>query len=122
MNRAEFDRLVDLAVKALPREFRERLENVAIVVEEWPDEATLAEAEVDDPSELLGFYRGVPLIDRSEMAGYQVPDQILLFRQPILRECDSTGEIRRTIRETVIHEVAHHFGYDDDDLERMGVY
>lgn len=126
MHLAEFERLVAQAVQDLPAEFREHLEDVTIMIEDWPDEDILAEAECQHQSELLGYYRGVPLTDQYESLSVASPlqsaSQIFLFRQPILDQCASDREVRRCIRDTLHHEIAHHFGFDDDELEEMGVY
>ncbi len=122
MNRRAFERLVAAAVNELPAALRRQIANVAIVVEELPDEETLDAAGVDDPYDLLGFYHGVPLTARTHDYGLVLPDKISIFRQPILRACRRDAEIRATIRATLRHELAHYFGIDDERLEEMGAY
>ncbi len=122
MNRQTFERLVAAAVNELPAALRRQIANVAIVVEELPDEETLDAAGVDDPYDLLGFYHGVPLTARTHDYGLVLPDKISIFRQPILRACRRDAEIRATIRATLRHELAHYFGIDDERLEEMGAY
>jgi predicted Zn-dependent protease with MMP-like domain len=116
-----FESLVAEALDDLPLYVQERLENVAVVVEDEPGPDRLAKFGYDADQTLLGLYEGINRVDRS--AGYHlvVPDRITLFWQPILDEV-GTGDrdaIREEIRKTVIHEVAHHFGIDDAELEQL---
>ncbi|MCL5950528.1 MAG: metallopeptidase family protein [Chloroflexi bacterium] len=116
-----FSRLVSDALDALPAQFRRQIANVAIVVEDWPDEETLDLAGVDRREELLGFYYGIPLTERTHDYGLVPPDKISLFREPILRACGA-GEVRDCVRRTLLHELAHYFGIDDNRLEEIGAY
>ena len=114
INPAEFERLVEEALDSLPARFAELLENIVVVVEEEPDESDLDV--MDDPNgELLGIYRGTPLTRRS-YDSFRLPDQVAIFRGPILRVTRSAADAKRQIRETVIHEVGHHFGLSDADM------
>jgi predicted Zn-dependent protease with MMP-like domain len=114
INSAEFERLVEEALDSLPARFADLLENIVVVVEEEPDESDLDV--MDDPNgELLGIYRGTPLTRRS-YDSFRLPDQVAIFRGPILRVTRSAAEAKRQIRETVIHEVGHHFGLSDADM------
>ncbi len=122
MDAQDFEALVARALEELPPSLRGQVANVAIVVEEWPDDETLDMAGVEDPSELLGFYYGVPLTERTHDYGLVLPDKISLFRQPILQSCRRDEEIPAAIRETLLHELAHYFGIDDDRLEELGRY
>ena len=122
MNRADFDRAIQQALDELPPELRRHISNVAIVVEEQPDEETLDLAGVDRPFELLGFYHGIPLTQRTHDYGLVLPDKISIYRRSILHACKTDNEVRACIRQTVRHELAHYFGWDDDQLERMGAY
>lgn len=122
MNREDFQRAVYDAIEELPKDLRRQIANVAIIVEDWPDADTLDMAEVDSRDELLGFYHGIPLTERTTNYGMVLPDKISIYRQPILRECRNEGEVRRQIRRTVRHEIAHYFGIDDDRLEELGRY
>ena len=118
MSRAEFERVVESALDELPEVFAQRLENVAVVVEDEPDPDDLAEMGLDseeDGDELFGLYSGVPLIDRG--ASYSgLPDRVLIYRNPILRACRSRREVVSEIKKTVIHEIGHHFGLDEDEM------
>ncbi|HEY3051934.1 MAG TPA: metallopeptidase family protein [Thermoanaerobaculia bacterium] len=109
----EFDSLVEEALAQLPKRFADLLENVVIVVEEEPTEDDLDATEED---ELLGLYRGVALTRRSHDMLPALPDQIAIFRGPILRVARNRRQAVREIRETVIHELGHYFGLHDDDM------
>lgn len=116
----EFEALVIDAIGELPQELLARLDNVAIVVQEWPNRAQMDEAELEHRGELLGLYEGIPLTDRE---GYNLvlPDKITIFQGPVEAMCHTREEMAREIRVTVAHEIAHHFGIDDERLEEMGL-
>ena len=122
MNRNDFERAINEAIGELPRELRRQIANVAFVVEEWPDAETLEMVDAESPDELLGFYHGIPLTERTTNYGMVLPDKISIYRQPILRECRGEVEVRKQIRRTVRHEIAHYFGIDDDRLEELKRY
>jgi predicted Zn-dependent protease with MMP-like domain len=122
MNRDVFERAVGEAIGELPKDLLRQIANVAFVVEELPDDETLDMADLDDPMELLGFYHGIPLTERTTNYGMVLPDKISIYRQPILRSCRNDAEVHKTIRRTVRHEIAHYFGIDDDRLEELGRY
>lgn len=119
MRRIVFERLVEKAVRELPPDFRERLDNVQIIVQAEPDPDDLAEVGLDNRSTLFGLYQGVPQTDRVNY-GLNLPDRITLFQGPIERSCQSNWQIRYEIRRTVWHELAHHFGISDDRLHEIG--
>jgi predicted Zn-dependent protease with MMP-like domain len=109
---------VERALEGLPPELSELLDNVAIVVDEWPDYSTpLVTEDADDT--LYGLYEGVPLTERG--AGYHgmLPDKITIFRGSLERDF-GRAELEEQIRITVVHEIAHHFGIDEDRLEELG--
>ncbi|HXU33916.1 MAG TPA: metallopeptidase family protein [Thermoanaerobaculia bacterium] len=111
----EFEALVAKALDDLPEEFAELLENVAVVVEEEPTEEELASVDLDPEDDLLGLYQGVPLAERDSFYG-GLPDRVVIYRGPILRACSSRREVIREVRDTVVHELGHHFGLDEDDM------
>jgi predicted Zn-dependent protease with MMP-like domain len=114
----DFYELVEQALEGLPPELSELLDNVAIVVDDWPDYSTpLVTGDPDDT--LYGLYEGVPLTERG--AGYygMLPDKITIFRGPLERDF-RRAELEEQIRITVVHEIAHHFGIDEDRLEELG--
>jgi len=122
MNRREFERLVAQALDDLPDTLRDRLDNVEIVVEPYADPETLRQAGVRHPMELLGFYHGVPLTGRGQGYTLVLPDKISIYQLPIERACRTSEAIRAQVRRTVMHELAHHFGLDDDQLHELDAY
>jgi predicted Zn-dependent protease with MMP-like domain len=118
-----FEQFVAEAVEGLPATFYDRLENVEVVIEDWPDHQALRLAGLRHPAQLLGLYQGVPLTQRTSGYNMVVPDKISLYRQPILLYCRQTGKkLRETIAHVLRHEIAHYFGIDDDRLEEIGAY
>ena len=122
MNTIDFEQLVAQALDNLPDAFRERLDNVEVVVEDWPDRGTLRLAGIQNPMQLLGFYHGVPLTERSHGYTLVLPDKISIYQQPIEHICRTPEAIRAQVRRTVMHELAHHFGIDDSRLREIGGY
>lgn len=118
--RDEFEQLVIDAIDSLPQEFLDRLENVDIIVESTPTRAQLSQQGVPEDSLLLGLYEGVPLTAR-ENYGFVLPDKITIFQESIEEICGSPEKIVREVRETVAHEIAHHFGLSDEALETLGL-
>ena len=116
----EFDRLVEQAISGLPGEFRRHLENVIVEVQRRPSRRLLEEQEVPPGETLLGFYDGVPLTEKSVEDIVEMPERILIFKEPIESCCDTREEVVREIRMTVLHEIGHHFGMDEDELDRLG--
>ena len=118
----DFEQWVDEAMASLPAYFRERMDNVAISVEDWADRETLRVAGLRRPEELLGFYHGIPLTKRT--SGYMLvaPDKISIYRQPILLQCRTVPQAQTLTQRVVRHEVAHYFGIDDDRLRELGAY
>jgi len=122
MNPQAFERLVAEALDDLPESIQQKLDNVDVVIEDWPDPATLQRARVRHPAQLLGFYHGVPHTKRSHRYGLVLPDKISIYRRPIEMRSRTTEEIRATVRRVVRHEIAHHFGIDDNRLREIGAY
>ena len=122
MERERFEELVEQALNALPEGFQEKLSNVDVEVEDYPSSDDLRAAKTRTGQTLLGLYRGVPLTRRG--LGYNMvpPDRIIIFQSPIERTCRSDEEIVERVGHVVRHEIAHHFGIDDDALRRMGAY
>jgi predicted Zn-dependent protease with MMP-like domain len=111
LDAAEFEELVADALDELPPEIARLMDNVVIFVED----------EAPDGEDLLGLYEGVPLTERtSSYAGAVMPDRIFIFRRNILAVCDTDDDVRDEIEITVVHEIAHHFGIDDDRLHELG--
>jgi len=112
-----FDALVRQAIDGVPSEYRRLLNNVAIVVEETPSQDVLDELGLESEDELLGLYSGISLEQDSFFsAGGQLPARISIYRRPILRLCRSAEEVFQEVRDTVVHEIGHHFGLDDEEM------
>lgn len=111
----EFEALVEKALDQLPENFAALLDNVAVVVEEEPDPDVLREMGFDPEEELLGLYYGVPQTER-EVGYFGLPDQVSIYRGPLCRFCRSRRELISEIRDTVVHELGHHFGLSDDEM------
>ncbi|MCU0608047.1 MAG: metallopeptidase family protein [Candidatus Edwardsbacteria bacterium] len=122
MSPEEFERLVDEALDGLPQGFKEKIDNVSVVVEDYPSAAVLRGFEPPRPGrfELLGVYIGVPITRRPghEIMG-KLPDRIELYQKNIESYCRNDREIVRQIRATVIHEVGHYFGLDEEQLREL---
>ena len=114
-NIANFDELVERALEGVPPEISRYLENVVIVVEDWPEEHVLAVGEHDT---LYGLYEGVPITERGSDY-YGLPDRITIFRGPLERDFHS-DELEEEIRVTVVHEIAHYFGFDEERISELG--
>ena len=112
LSAAEFDALVDRAIDEVPSGLAEVMENCVILVADEPPPGAA----------LLGLYEGVPLTERGQGYAAVLPDRILIFRGPILRLCDTVEDVVRQVHITVVHEIAHHFGIDDDRLHELGAY
>ncbi|MGA7614769.1 MAG: metallopeptidase family protein [Thermoanaerobaculia bacterium] len=110
---AEFEKIVEEALDELPEEIGDLLENIVVVIEEEPSRD---DRDGMGDEELLGIYRGVPRTERSFEELPMLPDQIAIFRRPILRCCSSREEAVAEIRDTVIHEIGHFFGLEDDEM------
>ena len=119
MDRERFQQLVARAVESLPEEFRARLENIDVVVEDFPSRNQLAQAGVSRHQTLLGLYEGVPLTKRSSQYGMVPPDKITIFQKAIEAQCHNDDEVAAEIRRVVQHEIAHHFGIGDARLEQL---
>ena len=119
MRRQEFEQLVAEALDGLPRQFRRHMQNIAVVVETAPSRVLLEAMGLWPDQTLLGLYHGVPLPDRGHGYGNVLPDQITIFQQPIEALYRTSEEIQEAVRETVIHEVGHYFGLDDQRIDEL---
>jgi predicted Zn-dependent protease with MMP-like domain len=120
MDTEKFEKLVIRAVESLPEEFRERLDNVDVIVADEPTLKQLSKTERKRGEILLGLYEGVPLTERGRGYGFVVPDMITIFQRPIEEMCQSDTEIIAEVQKVVRHEIAHHFGISDDRLHELG--
>lgn len=120
MTRRQFEALVAEALRSIPKRFRDRLRNVAIVVEDEPDHALLAEMGIEPPDTLFGLYQGTPLTERPWDYGNRLPDRISVFRHPIEEACEGDEDaIFEEVCATIIHEAGHYFGLSEDEIEAI---
>ena len=117
MNRELFEELVAKAIDGLPEEFRAGLENVDVVVQDYPSKRQLAR--IGRGMTLLGLYEGVPQTKRTQGYGMVLPDKIVIFQKPIQETCRSEAEVEAEIGRVVRHEIAHHFGMGEEELRRI---
>jgi predicted Zn-dependent protease with MMP-like domain len=122
METQQFEQLVARAIESLPEEIRERLENIDVVVDEVPTREQLRSSGLSRNETLLGLYEGVPLTNRTHGYGFVMPDKITIFQRPIEASCRNEAQITSKIQQVVRHEIAHHFGIDDNRLEELGRY
>ena len=120
MEKQQFEELVIKAVEELPGEFQQKLENVDIIVEDWPSDQQLKKTGLKHRLQLMGLYEGVPQTKRAISYNLVLPDKITIFKRPIEDRCSSYREIQIAIREVVLHEIAHHFGISDQRLKELG--
>jgi len=119
MKKRRFEQLVDRALGSLPLEFQEMLDNVAIFIDDYPSASLLREMGMTADDTLLGLYEGVPQTERTSSYDLVPPDRITLFQRPIEESCDTDAEVAEQIRRTILHEVGHHFGIDDERLDEI---
>jgi predicted Zn-dependent protease with MMP-like domain len=121
LNKTDFRKAVEEVLERLPEEFREQLGNVEIVIEKRPSAELLREEGLDPRCDTLyGIYQGIPLPERSTLDPPLLPDKITIFSEPLLEDFPDAEELREEIRLTVLHEIAHFFGMDDDEIEDLG--
>lgn len=111
-----FEAAVEEALASIPDDILGHLENVAVTVEDEPSAEDLRELGMDEDELLFGLYHGIPLPEREVTSYGGLPDRIAIYRLPLLEACTSRRELLREIRDTVIHEVGHYFGFDEHEL------
>ena len=116
MTREQFRGLVAEAIDSIPARFANHVRNVAIVIEEAPSAALLAEMDIEPTDTLLGLYQGTPLTERRWDHGNDLPDRVLLFQRPIEEDAEEDGDVVGVIGETLIHELGHYFGLSEDEI------
>ena len=116
LTRLEFEKLVEKAIAELPEEFGSRIENVVITVEDEPTDEDCTLTDTPDDEDLFGIYRGAMRTEMTWDALPGLPPQVVVFRGPILRNTDTSREAVREIRDTIIHELGHYFGLEDDEM------
>ena len=120
MDRDTFERLVGRCLGTIPAEFLSRIDNLSFVVEEWASAEVLAEVGFDDPLDLLGDYLGIPLTERTNDDVGQLPDVIVLYQGAIEAYAAESGDpLERVIRETLVHEIAHFFGFSEEEMDEI---
>jgi predicted Zn-dependent protease with MMP-like domain len=116
----DFLALVDEALDSIPPQFEPYMEGLSVEVQPMPTREVLDAVGLSDPRSLLGYYHGVPLPDRSVSHSLTMPDVIIIYQRNIERICRTRAQAVRQIRKTVLHEVGHHFGMDEDELDNLG--
>ena len=117
-----FEGLVADAVEGLPEEFRQKLENIDIVVEEYPTPEAIKKFGLIGSESLMGYYQGVPFPARAHYYSNVMPDKITIFKGNIEKVCQSDDEIKAVVARTVRHEIAHYFGISDEHMKESGTY
>ena len=120
ISREQFEKLVRKALSQLPIDVRNHLDNVDVVVDGSASTSQLVGTGIENEMDLLGLYEGIPLTERY---GYDLvlPDKITLFQRPIESICETQEQVSEEIKATIVHEIAHHFGIDDDRLHNLGL-
>lgn len=118
----EFEQLVVEALDKLPDYFQQKLQNIEVVVADWPTPAELQAVGLKPGHLLFGLYQGIPLTRRSSHYGLVLPDKITIYRLPIEQVCRTREQLIQRVQHTVQHEIAHHFGISDDRLRELGAY
>jgi predicted Zn-dependent protease with MMP-like domain len=120
VSKAHFASLVERALAGLPRPFSKVLEEVPVEIRARPTRRELRELGLKEDELLLGVYHGRPLTERSVQDSGRLPDVIYIFQEDVELCCDSEEELVREVRTTVLHEIGHHFGMDEEDLDKLG--
>jgi predicted Zn-dependent protease with MMP-like domain len=115
MNRSAFEQLVQHSLRRLPRRFKQKIKNISIEIEDSPSQETLQDMGLERGT-LFGLYQGVPLTEREWNFGNILPDRIVIYQRPIEAAASSPAEIEEIVMDTVMHELGHYFGFDDDEL------
>ena len=119
VTKEEFEELVTDAISSLPKKFKEKMENIVVVIESLPSQELLVEMKIKSPYSLLGLYRGVPYTRRGIWYRNVMPDKIIIFKKPIEVRCKNKEEIKESVRRVVIHEIGHYFGLGEADLRKI---
>lgn len=117
---ADIERLAEAAIARMPEHFRRHLEGVVLRIDDFAEEAVLAELGIEDPFELSGLYTGRPIGEQSSMLSGELPAMIHLYRRPLLDEWAETGvSLEALVTHVIVHEAGHHFGFSDDDMHSI---
>ena len=120
VSEAEFTRLVEAAIEKIPAELRQALDNLAIVVEEWPDDKLMQEVTGDPDTILYGFFDGVPLPERRLEDSGDLPAIIYIYKGPLEEDFPHPNALCREVEITLVHEIAHFMGLDEDQIRAYG--
>jgi predicted Zn-dependent protease with MMP-like domain len=116
----DLELLASEALRTIPEVLRQHVRNVVIQIQDFPDEETEQEMDLETPFDLLGLYRGINLTRQSVADVRTEPDMIFLYRRPLLDYwCDTGEDLAHIVRHVMIHEIGHHFGFSDDDMEAI---
>ena len=115
----EFEELVTEAISSLPEKFKEKMENIVVVIESLPSRELLMEMKIKSPYGLLGLYRGIPYTRRGIWYRNVMPDKIIIFKKPIEVRCRNKDEIKESVKRVVVHEIGHYFGLGEADLRKI---
>jgi predicted Zn-dependent protease with MMP-like domain len=116
----EFELVVDEAIESIPEGFHRFLEEIAVDVEDMPDEATCRQMRIRDPRSLLGLYHGTPITQRHVEDPFRYPERIVIYKANLERMCKTRERMVEQIRKTVLHEIGHHFGLNERQLRELG--
>ena len=119
MEKEKFENLVEDALADLPEQFKERLQNITVIVEEKPSREIYERTGGSAFSQILGLYHGVPFKHRGPFYGNIPPDVIVIYQEPIEKICSTEEEVKKKVREVVFHEIAHYFGFDEKELKKI---
>jgi predicted Zn-dependent protease with MMP-like domain len=119
MTRERFERLVEEALRDIPKRFRDAMANVAVIVEDEPPPHVLEDMDLEEDDELFGLYEGTPLPERGSSYGNTLPDRISIYQIPIEESCTDDEDVRVCVAETVIHEFGHYFGMSEEEIEAI---
>ncbi|MBN64145.1 MAG: hypothetical protein CME20_22530 [Gemmatimonadetes bacterium] len=120
MCRRAFEKLVEKALERLPGEFRQAFDNLAIVIEDWPDPAVVEEITGDPAEVIYGLFSGTPLPERRFEDSGDLPPIIALYQGPLEEDFPDRGELAREVEITLVHELAHFMGFDEDTVRKFG--
>ncbi len=116
----EFQQFMEQAMESIPDIFKGKMDNIAFIVEEYPNSSDLSRLGMTDGRHLLGLYSGIPFTHRNSWYAGTTPDRIILFQRNIEAICSSTEELASKVREVVVHEIAHYFGMTDKEIREAG--
>lgn len=116
----DFQKYIEQSLKLVPQNFQNKLENIVFIVEDYPSKHDLERLNLKHKEQLLGLYSGVPYTHRNTYYMGVIPDRIILFQKNIQSICNSESELKDKIREVIIHEIAHYFGMNENEIRKAG--